>query len=99
MKFREAVTLLLHQEPLICEVVVQLTTKLEDDEYGECTFDSAKPRIEIRISRALPLVAQLDALIHEWAHAMLAGMPEEFHKHGPLWGVCFARCYCAVYPT
>ena len=99
MKFREAVTLLLHQGPLICEVTVQLSTKLEEDVYGKCDLDMSKKRINIKVARSLPLVAQLDALIHEWAHAMLAGMPEEFHKHGPLWGVCFARCYCAVYPT
>jgi len=98
MKFREAVVLLLHQEPLICEVDVQLTSKLDEDVYGECHLDLNKKRINIMVARSLPLVAQLDALIHEWAHAMLAGMPEEFHKHGPMWGVCYARCYCAVYP-
>ena len=98
MKFRDAVTLLLHQEPLICAVSVQITSKLEDEVYGECHLDLARKRIDIKISKSIPLIAQLDALIHEWAHGMLAGMPEEFHKHGPLWGVCFARCYCAVYP-
>ena len=99
MKFREAVTLLLHQEPLICEVSVHLTKTLEEDVYGECDLDLNRKRITIKVAKELPLVAQLDALVHEWAHAMLAGMPEEFHKHGPMWGVCFARCYCAVYPT
>ncbi len=99
MKFRDAVVLLLHQEPLICEVSVQLTGSLEDDVYGECHLDLDKKIILIKVAKALPLVAQLDALIHEWAHAMLAGVPTEFHKHGPMWGVCYARCYCAVYPS
>ena len=97
MQFRTAVKLLLHQEPLICAVKVIRTGTLEEDVYGLCELDLDRRLITIKVAKELPLVAQLAALIHEWAHAMLAGVPEEFHKHGPMWGVCFARCYCAVY--
>ena len=97
MKFREAVILLKHQEPLICEVSVHLTSKLDEDVYGECDLDLNARKITITVAKSLPLVAQLDALIHEWAHGMLAGVPSEFHKHGPMWGVCYARCYSVVY--
>lgn len=39
-----------------------------------------------------------DTLIHEYAHAMVwestQGGPEA--HHGPLWGVAYAACYCAL---
>ena len=87
----------MHQEPLACAVTVRLTAKLDEDVYGECHFDPEKQTIKIKVARELPLVAQLDALVHEWAHAMLGPLSGEFHQHGPLWGVCYARCYSAVY--
>ena len=69
---------------------------MEIGEYGECSIEAPYKTIRIIINKNVPEVAQVDSLIHEWAHAMLAGTTD-FTAHGPLWGVCYARCYCAVY--
>ena len=83
MKFREAAILLTHQEPLTCEaLVVRLSKCLDEDTYGTCDHDIKRNMITIRVNKSLPLVAQLDALMHEWAHAMLVDTQEEFDKHG-----------------
>jgi len=99
MMIKEAVILLTHQEPLACEsITVSMSSCLDEDTYGTCAHDAEKSLISIRVDKSLSLVAQLDVLMHEWAHAMLAGIPEEFDKHGPLWGICYARCYNVLYP-
>jgi len=100
MKIKEAIMLLRHQEPLACETIrVRVSSRIDEDTYGTCFHDAEKGTITIRINKSLSLVAQLDVLMHEWAHAMLLGIPEEFDKHGPLWGVCYARCYNVIYPS
>lgn len=41
----------------------------------------------------------LDALIHEWAHALAWHEGHDaLDTHDALWGVAFAKCYCAVVP-
>lgn len=37
----------------------------------------------------------LDVLMHEWAHALLAGTPKA-DVHGELWGVVYSRVYRAM---
>ena len=97
MRFREAVLLLTHQVPLPLDTVkIQLSSRLEEGTYGECSIDADKGVIRIRINKTAPLIAQVDSLIHEWAHALLAGT-HAFEDHDALWGVCYAQCYRAVY--
>ena len=97
MKIKDAVVLLEHQIALPYDkCIVVFSSSLADDEYGDCVFSEKRKSIRIRINKQAPPIAQLDALIHEWAHAMLAGTPH-FAEHDSLWGVCYARCYRAVY--
>lgn len=35
----------------------------------------------------------LDALIHEWAHALSWATTQSLEAHDPAWGVVYARCY------
>ena len=98
MKVKEAVLLLEHQVPLPVEnYVVRLSKCLDDDTYGDCVVSASGDMVTIRIDKSVQRIAQIDSLIHEWAHAMLAGT-HEFAEHGPVWGVCYAKCYRALYP-
>ena len=100
MAYNKAVMLLKHYHPLVFPTVVKKEKVKEDDLYGSCEvkvrMDSTY--IKIVINKDIDEIAQIDALIHEWAHGRLAGIPEEFESHGPLWGVMFAECYLTVYP-
>ena len=99
MKFSKARFLLEHYHPSIFPIRV-VRTELEDDMYGYCSMYTRKDttKIKIAISKTLSPVAQIDTLIHEWAHAKLAAIPEEFEKHNALWGVYYSQCYITVYP-
>ena len=97
MKLKDAIILLEHQVPLPYDnCTVRLTSVLDDDTYGDCSVDVDKRTIKIRLRKQAPLIAQLDALIHEWAHATLVGTLH-FGEHDSLWGVSYAKCYRAVY--
>lgn len=67
---------------------------------ADCTLhntDGRPKNFTIRVSDKLPLVAQVDALIHEWAHALsLTTQHPSFLDHGPEWGLAMARCYHVV---
>lgn len=83
-------------------------TSLPKDWFGETSLsrDGTCFRILLR-SRVVdsdgvrPVTRQelLDALVHEWAHALSwPGVPEAPHleRHGPEWGVAYAKCYQAT---
>ena len=99
MDFKKAQFLLEHHYPLVFPHRV-IRKKMDDDIYGSCVVKTRNgpTRIEICVHKDLDPVAQLDTLIHEWAHARLAAIPEEFHAHSAAWGVYYAQCYLAVYP-
>ena len=97
MKFRDAKILLDKQVPLPLESYsVRRSSTMEEGEYGECSVVAPYKKIIIKNNKNVPEIAQIDSLIHEGAHGLLAGT-SDFAEHGPLWGVCFAKCYCAVY--
>ena len=99
MDFKKALFLLEHQYPLVFPHRVSRKT-MEDDTYGICEINTRGEvtKIVITIHKDLDPVAQIDTLIHEWAHARLAAIQEEFHAHSAAWGVYYAQCYLAVYP-
>lgn len=96
--FKSALIILMHFKPLPYKVSVRRVS-LEPDLFGDCTLKKSgdEYKLYIRINKDAPEVAQLDALVHEWAHAMLSPIPELFTTHGPLWGVQYAECYEAVW--
>lgn len=100
ISFRDAVTLLTHHAPLpYSNIAVRLSKCMDEYTYGECVVDTTKEIIRIKINKTAPPITQLDSLIHEWAHALLATMHDEFESHSPLWGICYARCYAVVFES
>jgi len=100
IKVRDAVTLLTHHAPPpYSNIRVRLSKCMDEYTYGECVVDTAKETLRIKINKTAPHIAQLDSLIHEWAHALLATIPDEFEKHSALWGICYARCYSVVFES
>lgn len=97
MKLRDAIILLRKQEPLPYDSITVRKSNLGSDTYGTCVVDPKESSVLIKVNKSISELAQVDSLLHEWAHAMLGELPEEFPKHGPLWGVCYARCYVCVY--
>jgi len=59
-------------------------------QIGEATRNK-KPVLLISIDVALPMSAALDALFHEYAHAMSWGWEDE--EHGGHWGLCMAAIW------
>lgn len=55
-------------------------------------------RIIERDGTVRPVTRQelLDALVHEWAHALSWSATKSLEAHDPAWGVCYARCYQAT---
>ena len=98
IKVHDAVILLRHHAPPpYSNISVRLSKCMDEYTYGECVVDVAKETIRIKITSTVPPIAQLDALMHEWAHALLSTLPDEFEKHNALWGICYARCYSVVF--
>lgn len=58
---------------------------------GATTFDGRVYRIRIKAS--LPWPAQVDALIHEWAHMLCI---DHAYNHEEQWGVTHAQLYRSV---
>ncbi len=46
--------------------------------------------------RAVTRQELLDALVHEWAHALSWATTQSLEAHDPAWGVVYARCYQAT---
>jgi len=53
---------------------------------------------EPETDRARPVTRQelLDALVHEWAHALSWSATDPSEAHDAAWGVAYARCYQAT---
>lgn len=75
---------------------LQITTKL-DGQTGTCEeiVRAGKPHIMIKISKGLTMDSALDALFHEFAHAMnwTTSDNDKTTSHGPRWGICVADIF------
>ncbi len=66
--------------------------KMGDDGY--CVSEGQKIIIRIAVRRGVTRALLIDAIIHEWAHAVL--MDEDSDKigrHDDAWGIMYARIY------
>lgn len=99
VEFQQVVMTLAKQCPLNATLHIEIRSL--EDRWAYTGWNEAKGRYEIRIDPAQPMHSLLDSLIHEWAHAMVwdATQREEDERHGPLWGVAWARCYRALLST
>lgn len=63
------------------------------ENHGEHVFDGKAHRIRISAEAAYPI--QVDAVIHEYAHAMVddTGRPTESRDHGDRWARAYGRVY------
>ncbi len=72
--------------------------KLRDGLQGYCKLSMKGPtKISIVVDKKMSETMQCDVLVHEWAHGLLAPYVYEYHEHGSLWGIMYARCYRAAY--
>ncbi len=61
---------------------------------GICTVKGRKAVIRIAIRRGIPRSSAIGALLHEWAHALLADRDSDYEGgHDAAWGRTYARVY------
>jgi hypothetical protein len=76
--------------PLSRPVRLELVPLLQrTGNVGESLVRSAE--YILRIDSRMDEMTRIDTLLHEWAHLLSLRMEAEVH--GPIWGVCHARCY------
>lgn len=82
-------------------VIVQTPTAEKDDVWGDTWWDARSQVYRIRIDNTQSPREMRRTLIHEWAHAMVWMAPQRSgdERHGPLFGVAWARCYRALLST
>ena len=85
-KWRKVLNWLRREFPLSRVRVRQLNMKHQ----GECDF--LAHRFEISIQKKQCFNLRLDALLHEWAHA-LTWHGNDVDDHGAEWGLAYARLY------
>ena len=90
-----------HCPPLLSVGVRRCAMPRGTNAVADCTLTldrKGRPNIfTIRISKGLPSTSAVDALIHEWAHALSFTMQHpSFQDHGPEWGLAMSRCYLVV---
>lgn len=69
---------------------------MSDGYYGDC--EKKRGHFNIRLSKAMNFHESLLVLIHEWAHAMSWDLQNRRDPHhDEHWGVCYSRCYRAVF--
>lgn len=85
--------------------VVVLTGRHLSGKDGDCCVNGRT--FQIRVAKELPLPQAIDALLHEWAHALSwdacvgkvannRSIPDyEFDRlaHGPKWGIAYSKVY------
>ncbi len=97
LRWKHTLDTLREQEPLLFPVHVS-RRKLKDGLQGYCKISKISPlTLSIVVDRRLSELLQADVLIHEWAHGLMAPLINDFHEHGALWGVMYARCFVAAY--
>lgn len=77
------------QAPLSATVRVSVA---ELPVMGYCAWDEEDQVFDIVLHAGLTGNELADAIIHEWAHALVWDVPGA-EEHGPEWGVAYARCY------
>jgi hypothetical protein len=65
---------------------------------ADCGFTRGRFTITIDPDEATSVHMWRELLAHEWAHTLVWHVKGE-KDHGPMWGVAYARCYCAVFRT
>ena len=71
---------------------LEIDTGKAGADHAACIF--YPDHIKILIGQHLSWDARVDALVHEWAHALDG--PDHCMEHGPSWGKHFARCYKVI---
>lgn len=100
--FRSCVQMLREKCPAVLPVEVQRVAPARLDGYAADT-DTGKGRgrlagkdvFIIRISNKLPPCSAIDALVHEWAHALGWAIDHDLHAHNRGWEAAMGRCYRA----
>ena len=92
-KYRLALRALRAECPVDRPVRVRLEHTLAE-KFGSCNLTQDEKGFTITVFTRGSSASELrDTIVHEWAHAMVWGAET---KHGPEWGVAFARAYRAA---
>lgn len=92
-KWKRTVEWLRLQFPAAYPVAVRRLDLAKAKIDGDCSFNDA--RFRIRIEKNQVFSPMMDALIHEWAHAISWLGPPGIEDHSSEWGVAYARIYSA----
>jgi len=88
-KFRALLRRLREEAPPL--LPVQVRRLLVADAQAECALRNGY--FYIQIDPRLSWESTVDALLHEWAHALAWQEGPYVEDHGPEWGLAYARCY------